>query len=115
TFPVLFYWLSLFGLDKIINLITVFLGRLCCGPEESRYGMFGPRTFDHEMVSTAGATNPAMVNRMMAQTLSQKMGATLVNATSPTSQAVDLRPLIGQSLETLESSVKRYNIQNVTT
>ena len=56
-----------------------------------------------------------MVNRMMAQTLSQKMGATLVNAASPTSQAVDLRPLIGQNLETMDASVtKRYNMQNVT-
>jgi hypothetical protein len=115
TFPVLYYWLSLFGLDRIINLITGFLGRLCCGPEESRYGMFGPGMFDREMVTTAGATNPAMVNRMMAQTLSQKMGATLVNAASPTSQAVDLRPLIGQNLETMHASVtRRYNMQNVT-
>jgi hypothetical protein len=35
-----------------------------------------------DMVTTAGATNPAMVSRMMAQTLSKKMGATLINANS---------------------------------
>jgi hypothetical protein len=115
TFPVLYYWLSLFGLDKIINLITLWLERLCCGPEESRYGMFGPAMFNREMVTTAGVTNPATVNRMMAQTLSQKMGATFVNAVSPTSQAVDLRPFIGQNLETMHASLtERYKMQNVT-
>lgn len=115
TFPVLYYWLSLFGIDKIFSLITTLLGRVCCGPEELRYSFFASDAFQRESVSNAGATNPATVVRTMAYALSQKMGANLVNAVAPTTQAVDLRPLIGQNLETFQSAaVRKYRLQNLT-
>ena len=115
TFPVLYYWLSAFGFDKVLGQISDWLQLLCCSPEESRYKMFGPSMLSHETLSTAMMTNPAMVNHFMAQALSQKLGATLVNAANPTAQAVDLRPFLGQNLEAMHAAMTRkYNFQNVT-
>jgi hypothetical protein len=115
TFPVLYYWLSYFNIDKTFDAIITFLQGMCCGSEEDRRNLFGMEMFTREPVSSAGFSNPATVNRMMSYMLSQKMGANLVNANSPTAQAVDLRPLIGQNLETLQTSVMRkYGIKNIT-
>jgi hypothetical protein len=115
TFPVLHYWLSYFGIDKVFRLITTFLERMCCGAEEERRALFGPEMFAREPVSSAGVTNPAAVNRMMSYALSQMMGANLVNASSPTAQAIDLRPLIGQNIDAVQKVVMRkYGLENIT-
>ena len=115
TFPVLYYWLSYFNIDKTLDAIITFLGGMCCGTDDDRRALFGSEMFVREPASSAGFTNPATVNRMMSYMLSQKMGANLVNANSPTAQAVDLRPLIGQNLETLQATVSRkYGLKNVT-
>ncbi len=114
TFPSLYYWLSLFGFDRVLTLLTTGLQRLCCGQRDqfvTGIGDFNAR----ENFTTAGFSNSAMMNRMMEVFLSQNLGATIVNAGNPQAAAVDLRPLIGLSAkESIVQLERQYGIQNVT-
>jgi hypothetical protein len=115
TFPVLYYWLSLFGVDNIINRITDFLGGICCNLDRLSRGTFGLSSLEAasnvHSAAAAATSGPGAVIQMMRQALSQKLGASLVNAINPAAQAVDLRSLIGQNFETVK---KQYNLQNAT-
>jgi hypothetical protein len=98
-YTALHYWLaplfSEFGsiFDEIGEL-------LCCGG--TRQGLkqrVVPTNMDAQNVTTAGFTNAAMFTRILNSFVTNKMGATMINAINPNVQAVDLRTYVGQPLE----------------
>jgi hypothetical protein len=116
TFQTLYYWLSIVGFDKILLLVKRFLELICCGDRAIRGAFLGANLYQRESLTSAGFTNPAMVNQLLSMFAAQKLGSTFVNAVAPNSQAVDLRPLVGLNTELAYRSLATYNIdpQNVT-
>ena len=110
TFHTLYYWSSLFGFDRVLLLLKRFLENYCCKELNDRTGYAGLGTYDRASLTSAGFTNPGMVNQALSMFLAQKMGSAFVNAMSPNSQTVDLRPLVGLDMDTvlrsLDSSYK---------
>jgi hypothetical protein len=111
TFPVLYYWLSLFGLDAVLNLVITTLEKLCCGEEKQT---LPPPPIKTETITSAGLSTPAVVNRIMTYFISQKLGATMVNAAAPTAQTIDLRPYIGQGSDALSETLPKLGIKSFT-
>jgi hypothetical protein len=81
--------------------------KFCCNERDSQTGrLFSNNTaFSAENMTSAGFTNSAMFTRTMSSFIAQKMGATMVNAANPNLRAVDMRPYIGQPLETVQSGL----------
>jgi hypothetical protein len=113
TFPSLFYWLSAFGFDKVFGQVTTFLENLCCN-EGNRFSN-GLSTGSREALSTAGFTNAGMINRALAAFVAQNVGATAVNAAGGEANAIDLRPLTGQSTESVAAALRQVAVKRVTT
>ncbi|HTS30415.1 MAG TPA: hypothetical protein VMH81_31300 [Bryobacteraceae bacterium] len=114
TFPALLYWLSLSGLDNVLNLLTAFVERVCCGTLDQRVsglGTFNPR----EAFTTGGISNAGLMNRIASTILAQNLGASLVNAAAPQGNAVDLRPLVGQPTGTVNLALRQSGIENIST
>jgi hypothetical protein len=106
TFTSLQYWFQpLFA--ALWALVSTAIENFCCGGAQRDPGRLVPlkTAFNSANFSTAGFTNAAMVNRTMNTYLAQKMGATLVNTVNPNLNSVDLRPFIGQSVDTLQQSI----------
>jgi len=117
TFPVLYYWLSIFNFDKTLAALQTFIASFCCGDEGKRAGVFGANLYQKMNITSAGITSPAMVNQMMATVVAQNMGATMMNAIVPNAQTVDLRPLVGLDTGTVGRALESHKIstQNITT
>jgi hypothetical protein len=117
TFHTLYYWLSIVGLDKILAALKRFLELLCCGERGFRQGLFGAGLNQRENLTSAGITSPAAVNQMMTSFLAQKLGASIINAVAPNAQTVDLRPLVGLDMQSVNAALESYKIstQNITT
>jgi hypothetical protein len=100
-YTALHYWLgSVFS--GIGSLIDTLFERLCCGEKDAAVNQgFFPSSvaYDRTNITSDGISNPATLNRVFATLLAQKMGAPLLNVTSPQAQAVDLRPYIGQTYD----------------
>jgi len=110
TFQTLYYWLSLFGLDRVLLLVKQFLEKRCCDEANVRSKFIGPNTFDRASFTSAGFTNAGMVNQTLSMFLGQKLGSTFVNAMNPNAQTVDLRPLVGLDLENARRFLESYKI-----
>lgn len=117
TFPVLYYWLSLIGFDKVLATLKRYIEIICCGEQRMRGSFFGAGVSRKENFTTAGITSPAAVNQMMTTFVSQKLGASMINAVAPSAQTVDLRPLVLQRTEIVSRALESYKIspQNITT
>jgi hypothetical protein len=111
TFHTLYYWLSIFGFDRILLLLKRYLELICCGERGIR-GVFGAGAYQRENLTSAGFTNPGMVNQLLSMFVAQKLGSTFVNAMAPNSQTVDLRPLVGLDTELVRRSLESYKINN---
>ena len=110
TFPVLHYWLSLFGADKVFTTLTNFFEELCCGsPKYNR--LLQSAFLQQETLSASGFTNPAMFNQVLSAVLTQKLGSNIINAAASGVQTYDLRPLVGLNVEEVSSTLKRNEIQ----
>ena len=114
TFPVLYYWLSVFGLDKALNNLNNFLELICCG-EQAQRGQFFNSDFSKRVVFASGTGSPATVNQAMASYVAQKLGAAMVNTVSSTANAVDLRPLVGLDTQKAQAMLESYRINKNTT
>jgi hypothetical protein len=116
TFPALYYWLSIIGFDKVVADLKRFLELICCSENRISNGLFGANVYRKEFISSAGITNAAAVNQMMTTFLSQRLGASMINAAAPNTQTVDLRPLVGLNTETVTRALESYQIdpQNIT-
>jgi hypothetical protein len=106
-FPALQYWLQpLFtALGKVV---TGALEKFCCpGTAQKDTARFvnNQDAFASANFTTAGFTNAAALNRTISTYMAQKMGASLVNTVNPSLNAVDLRPFVGQPLQTLKDSL----------
>lgn len=107
TFTSLQYWLQ-----PLFAVLWTLVGRrieaFCCGGDSQKDpARFVPlkAAFNSANFTTAGFTNAAVVNRTLNTYLAQKMGATLVNTVNPNLNAVDMRPFIGQPVDTLRQSI----------
>lgn len=109
TFPTLSYWLSIFGLDKLMTDLSEFLEDICCSDAATKRLVLGTNLSQRTALST-GTGNPAMVNQVLAGYLAQKLGASMVNSLSPAAQTVDLRPLVGMDLKRVLSLLDSYNV-----
>ena len=117
TFQTLYYWLSIVGFDRVLLLVKRFLELICCGDRGIRGAFLVANLYRRESLTSAGFTNPGMVNQLLSMFVGQKLGSTFVNAFAPSSQAVDLRPLVGMNTELANRTLETYKInpQNVTT
>jgi hypothetical protein len=111
TFHTLYYWLSVFGFDRILLLLKRYLELICCGDRGIR-GVLGANVYQRENLTSAGFSNPGMVNQLFSMFVAQKLGSTFVNAMTPNSQTVDLRPLVGLDTEHVLRSLESYKISN---
>ena len=109
TFPVLYYWLSLFGFDKALNNLGSFLELICCGEDAQRGQLFNS-DYSKSVAFASGSGNPAAVNQAMASYVAQKLGAAMVNTVSSNTNAVDLRPLVGLNTEKVQAMLESYRI-----
>jgi hypothetical protein len=108
TFPVLYSWISLLGFDRILRALVRGIESICChefqfASEVSFYT--GRVAYQKENLTTAGLTNPAMVNRLLSTFLGQNLGSTLLNAAAPQAQAVNLRTFVGQPVELVRGTL----------
>jgi hypothetical protein len=111
-FPALQYWLQpLF--TALGQVVTGAFEKYCCpGTTQKDPARFvnSATAFASANFTTAGFTNAAMLNRTLNSYVAQKMGASLVNTVNPGLNAVDLRPFVGQPLQTLKDSLaSQYN------
>lgn len=121
TLPVLYYWLSLIGFDRTLQALVRGIESFCCAEFDQRQvPSFGRNLYAKDSLTTAGFTNPAMVNALLSNIVAQSLGANLINAASPESRAVNLRDLAGQPLEKVNSALASHgftknqlNVQSV--
>jgi hypothetical protein len=115
TFQTLYSWLSAFGLDRILLLWKRRFEIDCCGETTP---LFSPSMFQRQSLTSAGLTNPGMVNQLFSTFVAQKLGSAFINSVLPSSQGqtVDLRPLVGLSTDDVKGALERYKIssQNIT-
>jgi hypothetical protein len=115
TLQTLGYWLGPFGLDNIRTILGELLRAGCCGEEKREVGntTFYParESYNNEMLTTAGITTAAAVNRITTHYLTQAMGASVVNAMSPGARSVDLRTLVNMPTETVQAQLKQQGFQ----
>jgi hypothetical protein len=116
TFPVLRYWLGPLGLDNLINGIDKLFELLCCS-ELKELGAFnffsGEHAYQQENFTSAGVKNAAVLNRIAAHYVSQTFGASVLNSIAPGAQAVDLRPLVGQPVESVTQTLDSQGFKQV--
>jgi hypothetical protein len=111
TFPVLYYWLSYFGIDAKLDVFINNLQRTCCGEADQGNRTFGDTELLDPRTNLAQlASNPANVNRFVNAAMAQNLGATIVNAVSKAATAVDLRPLVGQPKDVVTRALDSHNI-----
>jgi hypothetical protein len=110
TFPALGYWLSLFGVDKLLTTLTNFLEQFCCeGRDFSR--LFQSAFLPQENLAATGLASPAMFQQLLSATLAQNLGANILNASSGAANTFDLRPLVGLSIDEVSQTLKRNELQ----
>jgi hypothetical protein len=110
TFPVLNYWLSIFGFDKALQALGQGLELLCCGDPKTRRGLFNSDYSRRSVLLTGSQGNPASVNRAMVSYVAQKMGAAAINTLATNPSAIDLRPMVGLDTETVRRNLESYRI-----
>jgi len=100
SFPVLGYWLSIFGLDTLLGTLGDALEKICCGDISTISGLLSAASAQGEVLSSSTGV-PAAFNRAMFSSVAQRLGAAAVNTASSNeqtnyqAQALDLRPLVG--------------------
>ena len=102
------YWLEpLIAVSGLGTSVSDILEKLCCCTSQK-----GPvqhlallSAYTSSNITTSGLTNGAMFNRAVGTFVTQKMGASMVNAFNPNFQAVDMRPYVGQPLDTARESL----------
>jgi hypothetical protein len=111
TFPTLFYWLSLIGFDRVLDLLTKSFERICCGinRDVSVLNTFNSR----ENFTTFGVSNSGMINSILSAFLTQMLGATVVNAANPQANTIDLIPFVGQPSKNVTTALAQMGISNV--
>ncbi len=117
TLQTLGYWLGPLGLDKLGTALSEFFSRLCCGTsrEFASNVNFASDAYYTESLKTSGFSSGADVNRIASHFMAQNMGATVLNAISPGTRAVDLRPLVSQPAERVRSQLLEQGFKSVTT
>ena len=118
TLHTLGYWLGPLGLDRLRTEIGRILTLICCNEERQLGGLSfnaNNMVYDKEMMTTAGFTSGATVNRVAAHYIAQTMGASVVNAISPGTRAVDLRPYVNMHAEAVQAHLKEQGFSNVRT
>jgi len=119
SFPSLFYWLSVLGVSSPQALLNTFFEKKCCAPREapqqpgtSLYAAaFRSAKLPQRDISTAGVTNPALFDQIFTSGIAQQLGATVLNAATAANDTLDLRPFVGQDLQTVAATLHRYKIK----
>ncbi|MGB8769091.1 MAG: hypothetical protein WCC92_05730 [Candidatus Korobacteraceae bacterium] len=113
----LHYWLGPFGVDNLLAAITKALASVCCAEEKQLSGFSNlslGKAYDQEAINSAGVSNAAVLNRIAAHYVSQTLGASALNSIAPGARAVDLRPLVGQPMETVQRTLEQQGFKQVT-
>jgi hypothetical protein len=110
TFPVLNYWLSLFGFDNALNSLGHYLELICCGEKGNKHLLFSGDVSARDVLLSGSSGNGAVINRAMISYVAQRLGAEMVNTASPSANAVDLRPLVGVDEEKATQTFDSWRI-----
>lgn len=90
------------------TIVSDLASKFCCGGDKRTDSYFATSTaFNTENMTSTGFANSAMFTRAASSFIAQKMGATMVNAANPDLRAVDMRPYIGQPVETVQLSLQK--------
>jgi hypothetical protein len=116
TLQTLGYWLGPLGLDNLGTGLSEIFELACCSTAKERQPdpVLGNATYYNAMMTTAGVTSGAAMNRIATHYVSQNLGAAVVNAIYPGARAVDLRPMINLQTETVSRSLKDQGFTRVT-
>jgi hypothetical protein len=124
TLPTLGYWLGPFGLDNLDTVLGEVFAILCCGGKRdswsgdfSPFGLGNPSKanqspYYNEMMTTAGITNGADMNRIAAHYIAQNLGAGVLNAIAPGAGAVDLRPLVNMKVAQAKENLPQLGFKS---
>jgi hypothetical protein len=117
SFPSLLYWLSALGVE-LGSTITAKLEELCCanlrqvGDKASYASAFYAAKRPVEDISSSDFGSAALFSQLFSTGIAQQLGASLLNAATNSTDTVDLRPLVGQNLQTVTASLERFKIQS---
>jgi hypothetical protein len=117
TLQTLGYWLGALGLDNLGLMLSEIFALLCCTSDKETYraGLFAAGTpYYNEPVTTAGITSGADMNRIAAHYVAQSLGAQVVNTFNPAARAVDLRPYVNMSAETVNAQLREQGVKTLT-
>jgi hypothetical protein len=99
--------------------LNAFFEKKCCAqdqvqqqPGASNYAAaFRAAKLPQNNISTAGVTNPAIFDQIFTSGIAQQLGATVLNAATAANDTLDLRPFVGQDLQTVSATLERYKIK----
>jgi hypothetical protein len=116
TLQTLGYWLS--GIKSLDNL-GLLLGELfelaCCGTgDRTKSPVLTRFAYVKEPVTTAGITSGLDFNRIASHYIAQSMGADLLNAMAPGTNAVDLSSLVNTPVEKVKAALDKQGFKTVT-
>jgi hypothetical protein len=109
------YWLGpLF--TALGTLVGDVLERFCCAADQKGRAGYASlfSAYQSSNITTNGMTNGAVFNRAVGSFVMQKMGASMANTFNPDLNAVDMRPYVGQSLETARESLRKQGFTDDT-
>lgn len=109
SFPSLGYWLSLAGLDTSLNTLMGLLKEKCCGDSDYT-STYQAGIAPAENLTGASLFSPALFNQAFSAVLTQNLGATIVNAAAEGARTVDLRPMVGLSVDQVSGAMTKYGI-----
>jgi hypothetical protein len=116
SFPSVLYWLSALGIN-LQETLTSKLEELCCATQLKADGSanyapaFNAAKRPVQDMSTANLANPAFLSQIFSSGIAQQLGASLVNAATATNDTVDLRPLVGQNLQSVTATLERLKVK----
>ncbi len=116
TLQTLGYWLS--GFKQLDNL-GLILGELfelaCCGTgDRTKSPVLSNFAYVKEPVTTDGITSGMDFNRIASHYIAQNMGADLLNAMAPGTNAVDLSSLVNTPVEKVKAALDKQGFKTVT-
>jgi len=117
TLQTLGYWLGPLGLNNLGTALADAFNFYCCqlGQKTQRAaGALFPSVYYNESVNTAGLATQADFSRIASHYLAQTLGANIVNAVAPGTQAVDLRPMVNTPTEQVTESLRRQGFKSLT-
>jgi len=117
TLHTLGYWLGPLGLDNLGTVLSDLFATFCCNAKDDA-GFYraniAESAYYNAPLTTAGITSGAAMNRIAAHYVAQNLGAQALQAFSPGTNVVDLRPMVNTPVETVAVNLRSRGFKSFT-